>query len=343
MSAVVTQANNSAISPINAYYKRVPLKRLIAKTVYYQLGYKETLEDGKGRSFTWSLPGIQPSDTIPVVGGSPVAPSPVNTSSIVAVLQEYGRAFAAGSFLNNTSVIKASEMLEAQAEQGGAYSLDALVRAAIPFNGQGNTFGVNQFAANFKTSIAGLATTDVATLQDIRRLHYLLEQNNTPDYEGGKYAMVVSVAQAYDITNNSSIGSGFLDLLKQQSNTMNEMEKAFKVEESGSLPIVGDVAGAVVLKTTLNPVITAGGASGQNLYQMAAFGDASLGVVDLDAERFKIFRKDEKDSGMWDILSMISVALGYKFGFAAQNLSSAPDANGTNARILTLASSISLF
>jgi len=339
---VVNQVNNSAISPINAYYKRVPLKRLIAKTVYYQLGYKETLESGNGRSFTWSLPGIQQADTTALVGGSPVAPSPVNTSSIVAVLQEYGRAFAAGSFLNNTSVIKASEMLEAQAEQGGAYSLDALVRAAIPFNGQGNTFNTNQFAANFKTSIAGLATTDVMTLADVRRLHGLLEQNNVPDYEGGKYAVVVSVAQAFDITN-SNTGGGFLDLAKQQSNTMSELKEAFRVEEDGSLPIVGDYAGAVVLKTTLNPVIIGGGASGQNLYQAAAFGDASLGVVDLDAERFKIFRKDEKDSGMWDILSMISVALGYKFGFAAQNLSSAPDVNGSNARILTMASSISLF
>jgi hypothetical protein len=84
------------------------------------------------------------------------------------------------------------------------------------------------------------------------------------------------------------------------------------------------------------------GASGQTLHQAVAFGDASFGVVDLDAERFKIFRKTAKDSGMWDITEQISIGLGYKFGFAAQNLSQ-DLVTPSNQRILTMAASTSLF
>ncbi len=335
---VVTQGNNPAVSPINAYYKKVPLKRLIAKTVYYKLGYKETLENNSGRSFTWTLPGVQSSDTTALVGGAPVAPSSVTSQGIVATLQEYGRAFAAGSFLNNTSIINASEMLEEQAEQGGAYSLDNLIRNVVFAN---QTFGVNQFAANFRTSLGAVTTTDVFGLAEVRRLHYLLENANVPDYKDGKYACVCSVAQAFDLTN-ASTGGGFLDLAKQNPEGISDIKGAFRIEDDGKLPIVGDFGGMVIFKTSLQPILAGAGNGGINLHQAAAWGDASLGVVDLDAERFKIFRRDAKDSGTYDILEMISLALGYKFGFAAQNLSTAPDANGSNQRVITLASAVSL-
>lgn len=338
MANVVNQVNNSAMSPVNAYFKRVPLKRLVAKTVYYQLGYKETLENNNGRSFTWTLPGLQSTDTTALVGGVPVAPTPVTTQSIVATLQEYGRAYAAGSFLNNTSIINAEKMLEEQAEQGGAYSLDALIRNEV-FGSQ--TFGVNQYAANNKTSLGAVTTTDVFTLADVRRMHGILENNNVPDFKDGKYAVVCSVAQSYDLTN-SSAGGGFLDLAKENPAGINDIKEAFKIQGDGHLPVVGDYAGAVVFKTSLNPVLTGAGNGGINLHQAAAWGDASLGVVDLDSERFKIFRKDAKDSGTWDILEMISIALGYKFGFAAKNLSQDVTTQA-NQRVITLASAVSLF
>src|ERR1700674_3991672 len=105
MANVVNSQNNPAVSPVNAYYKKIPLKRLIAKTVYYKLGFKETLEDNHGRSFTWTLPGLQPGVSTPTVQSVPVAPSPVTSKGIVAVLQEYGRAFATSSFLGNTTII----------------------------------------------------------------------------------------------------------------------------------------------------------------------------------------------------------------------------------------------
>lgn len=338
MANVVNQQNNPAVSPVNAYYKRVPLKRLVAKTVYYQLGYKETLENNNGRSFTWTLPGLQSTDTTPLVGGAPVAPSPVTSQGITATLQEYGRAYAAGSFLNNTSIINAEKMLEEQATQGGAYSLDALIRNVV-FGNQ--TFNVNQYAANFKTALSSVTTSDVFTLADVRRMHGLLENNNVPAFKDGKYAVVCSVAQSFDLTN-SSAGGGYLDLAKQNPEGISNIKASFKVQDDGELPIVGDYAGAVVFKTTLNPILTAAGSGGINLHQAAAWGDASLGVVDLDAERFKIFHKTAKDSGTWDVLEMISVALGYKFGFAAQNLSQDLTTQA-NQRIVTLASAVSLF
>lgn len=339
MANVVNSTNNPAVSPINAYYKKIPLKRLVAKTVYYKLGYKETLEDNHGRSFTWTLPGLQPGVATPVVTGVPLAPAPVTSQGIVATLQEYARAFAASSFLGNTAIINADKMLEDQATQGGAYSLDQVCRNAI-FS-TANVPLVNQYFANFKTSAAGVATTDVFGLAEVRRLHGLLQNNNVPTWEDGRYAVVIDPAMQFDLTN-ASTGGGYLDLAKQNPEGIKNIKEAFKVEEDGHLPIVGEYAGAVIMTTSLQPTLPGAGASGQTLHQAVAFGDASFGVVDLDAERFKIFRKTAKDSGMWDITEQISIGLGYKFGFAAQNLSQ-DLVTPSNQRILTMAASTSLF
>lgn len=339
MANVVNNVNNPALSPVNAYYKKIPLKRLVAKTVYYKLGFKETLEDNHGRSFTWTLPGLQPGVSTPVVTGVPLAPAPVTSQGIVAVLQEYARAFAAASFLGNTSVINADKMLEEQATQGGAYSLDQVIRNVI-FS-TANVPLVNQFFANFKTSAGAVATTDTFGLAELRRLHYLLENNNVPTWEDGQYVTVIDPAMAFDLTN-SSAGGGFLDLAKQNPDGIRDIKAAFDIEEDGKLPLVGSYAGMVVMKTSLQPTLPGAGASGQTLHQAVSFGDSSLGVVDLDAERFKIFRKTAADSGMWDITEQISIGLGYKFGFAAQNLSQDLTTQ-SNQRIFTLAASTSLF
>ncbi len=340
MANVVNSTNNPAVSPVNAYYKKIPLKRLVAKTVYYKLGYKESLEDNKGRSFTWTLPGLQPGVATPVVTGVPLAPSPISSQGIVATLQEYARAFAAASFLGNTAIINADKMLEDQATQGGAYSLDQVCRNAI-FS-TANVAGVNQYFANFKTAASSVLTTDTFGLAELRRLHYILENNNVPDWEGGHYVTVIDPAMAFDLTN-ASAGGAFLDLAKQNPAGLEDIKDAFKVEEDGKLPIVGEFAGMVVMKTSLQPILAGAGSGGINLHQAVAFGDASLGMVDLDAERFKIFRKTgAADSGMWDITEQISIGLGYKFGFACQNLSQ-DLTTAANQRVLTMAAATSLF
>ena len=333
--AVVTSANNGSLSPLNVFYDKVPLKRLIAKTVYYNLAWKKSLEDNKGRTYSWTLGGIQSADTNALVEGVPVVPTNVTSQTITAQLQEYGNAVAASSLLGNTSVVDADKFLLEQIEQKGAYTVDALIRNEV--FGSCTTFGVNLFAANNKSSISALTSTDVLTLADLRKLHSTLENNNVPTFRDGKMAAVISVGQKYDVTN-SSTGGGYLDLAKQNPAGIEQIKKGMDIMEDGEVDPVGEYAGLVLFATSLNPVINNGTV---NVTYAAAWGNESLAAAELSGERFKIFRKDA-DKGTYDILEMIKLAMGYKVAFAAKNLSQ-DLTTASNQRVLVMGSATSLF
>ncbi len=334
--AVVTSSSNPSLSPLNVFYDRVPLKRLIAKTVYYQLAWKKSLEDNKGRTYSWTVGGVQAADTTPLAEGVPVVPTNVTSQTVTAQLQEYGNAMAVSSLLGNTSVVDADKFLLEQVQQKGAYTIDQLMRDEV-FN-TCTTFGSNLFAANNKTSIAAIGAGDVMQLQDLTRMHFILENNNVPTYKDGHMAAVISIGQKYDVTANPT-SAGFLDLMKQ-SPMVKEYGKALEIAEDGEVSPLGEYSGLVLFATSLNPVVSNGTT---NVHYAAAWGNESLAATELSGERFKLFRKEaDKDSSMYDILGMIKLALGYKVAFAAKNLSQ--DLTTANKqRVVVMGSAVSLF
>lgn len=334
--AISTSANNAALSPLNVYYDKVLLPRLIAKTVYHNLTFKKGLPDGKGRTYSWILGGVQPSNTTPLVEGIPVTPGPTTSSVITAQVLEYGNVFAASSLLANSSVVDSFKYLMEQVEQAGAYAVDALIRNEV-FSAAQTTFGVNQFAANQKASIAAITSSDIMTLADIRFAHFFLEQNNVPTKGNGKYVGVITTGQKYDLTN-SNAGGGFLDLMKQNPSGIEEIKKSVEFPEDGRVDVVGEYGGTVLFSTSLNPVSSNGTV---NVHNAAFWGDASLASVELDAEAFKIFTK-QADKGTYDVIEMIKMASGYKMAFAAKNLSQ-DYTNLSNQRVVQVASASSLF
>lgn len=332
--ATVTSSNNASLSPANVFYQKVPLKRLIAKTVFYQLSYKKSLVDNMGNTYSWVLGGVQAADTNPVVQGMPVVPTNVSSQTITAAVQQYGNAVSASDFVGDTSVVDAEKFLLEQIEQKGAYTIDALLRNEV--FGTCTTFGTNLYAANSKSSVAALGTTDILTLADLRRGHSLLENNNVPTFRDGKMAAVISVAQKYDVTN-SNAGGGFLDLAKQNPTGIAELQRSEDITEDGEVESVGEYAGLVIFATSLTPVINNGTT---NVHYSAMWGDESLGAVELEAEKFKIFRKKPND-GVYDIIDQIKLAMGYKVTFAAKNLSQDLTTQA-NQRVISIASATSL-
>lgn len=330
--SVVTSVNNSSISPTNVFYERVPLKRLIAKTVYYNLSWKKSLEKDMGRTYSWTVGGVQAADTTSLVEGVPVVPTSVTSSTITAQVKEYGNAVALASLAGNTNVVDGEKFLLDQIEQKGAYTVDQLIRDEV--FGSCTTFGSNLFAANKKASIAAITASDVLTLADVMRAKAILEGNNVPSFKDGHMAMVISVGQKYDLTSNSTTG-GFLDLAKQNPAGIEDIKKTFRIAEDGDMRPVGEYAGMTLFATSLNPVVSNGTT---NVHYAAAWGDQSLGAVELDSEKFKIFRKDA-DKGTYDILEMIKLAMGYKVAFAAKNLSEST----AQARVLAIGSAVTAF
>lgn len=336
--AISTTANNSALSPLNVYYDEVLLPRLVAKTVYHNLTYKRGLPDGKGLTYSWTVGGVQATNTTPLVEGVPVTPGPTTSTTITARVQEYGNVFAASSLLANTSVVDAFKYLMEQVEQAGAYAVDALIRNEA-FNASQTTFGINLFAANQRGAVNSVTSSDVLTLADVRAAHFILEQNNVPTFREDKYVGVVTTGQKYDLTN-STAGGGFLDLAKQNPAGIEDIKKSVKFPADADVNPIGEYAGMVLFSTSLNPVV-ANGSSGINNHYAAFWGDASLASVELDGEQFKIFTKSA-DKGTYDVIEMIKMAAGYKVGFAAKNLSQ-DYTTYSNQRVIQFVSASSLF
>lgn len=334
--AISNVSNNSAMSPLNVYYDKILLPRLVAKTVYHNLTFKKGLPDGKGQTYSWILGGVQPTNTTPLADGIPVTPGPTTSTAITTQVKEYGNVFAASSLLANTSVVDSFKYLMEQVEQAGAYAVDAIIRNEA-FNAAQTTFGVNQFAANQKGSIAAIGSSDVMTLADIRFAHFFLEQNNVPTKGNGKYVGVVTTGQKYDLTN-SNAGGGFLDLAKQNPAGIEEIKKSVEFPEDGRVDVVGEYGGTVLFSTSLNPVASNGSV---NVHYSAFWGDASLASVELDGEMFKIFTK-QADKGTYDVIEMIKLAAGYKMAMAAKNLSQ-DYTTTSNQRVVQIGSASSLF
>ncbi len=338
-NGVATPSNQGAYPNGSIYYERIPLKRLVAKTVYYKNAYKESLEKSKGRYYTWTIDGIQTGTTIPAQWGTPIAPTPWVTTPLTATLNEYGQVFSSSSFLNSTEPADVEKMLERQATQSGAYSIDALIRQVI--TSVVNVPLVNQFYANFRTSAGAVQTTDTFGLPEVRALTAYLEGNNVPTFNGN-YRIVIDTQMAYDLKNNTNSNAlnQFASLTAQQSD-LNIVKDAFDIEDSGKQNAVGDFGGAEVWKTTLQPVSVGAGASGQTLHWAVAFGDQSLAAVDLDAERFRVIKKDKNQYNLWDSADMIDMTYTWKAGFGAMILSQ-DLVNPINQRVLSLLASTSL-
>lgn len=336
MSSVISSVSNPSISPTDVFYDRVPLKRLVAKTVFYQLAWKKSLQGQSGRSYSWTLGGVQAADPNALAAGVPVVPTPVNTNTLKATVQEYGNAVSISSEAGNTSVVDSTKFLLDQIEQKGAYTIDQIIRNEV--YGTCTNFGTNLFAANNKSSISAIGSTDILTLADLRRAHAILENNNTPTYRDGKMAAVISVAQKYDVTN-SSAGGGYLDLAKQNPAGISDIKKDMMISEDGEIKPLGDYAGLVLFATSLTPVVNNGTV---NVHYAAAWGSESLAAIELDSERFKIFKVDGNEGGTFDILQMIQLSMGYKVDFAAKNLSQ-DTTTAANQRVVVMASAVSAF
>ena len=340
--ATSTTANNSALSPLNIYYREELLPNLVANLVYGNLIDRTGLPDGKGRSISYIVPGLQPQNGTVLAEGIPVTPGPTTESTVTAQIQEYGNVFAASSLLYKTSVVDAFKYLSNQVEQAGGYAYDYLARQEI-FNPAQTTFGVNQFAASQRGSLAAITSTDILTLAEVRFAKFFLKQNNVKPKMKNLHVGVVTVGQAYDLQNNTN-GGQFLDLAKQNPLGIEDIKAAVGNGFDGDLEVLGTYGGMALFSTSLNPVSSVGASNGINLHYSAYWGKDSVAGVKIDGEdkEFEVFTKTASKDSAYDVLNMIPLAMGYKATLAFKNLST-DYTNVQNQRVVQVVSASSMF
>ena len=338
--ATSTTGNNGSLSPLQIYYREELLPNLVANLVYGNLIDRTGLPDGKGRSVSWIIPGLQPQNGTVLAEGVPVTPGPTTESVVTAQIQEYGNVFAASSLLYKTSVVDAFKYLSNQVEQAGSYAYDFLARQEL-FNPAQTTFGVNQFAAGQRTSINNITSTDILTLNEVRFAKFFLKQNNVKPKMKNLHVGVVTVGQAYDLQNNST-GGQYLDLAKQNPLGIEDIKKAVGNGFDGDLETLGSYAGVALFSTSLNPVLA--NSNGVNVHYSAFWGKDSVAGVKIDGEdqEFEVFTKTASKDSAYDVLNMIPLAMGYKSTLAFKNLSQ-DYTNVQNQRVVQIASASSMF
>jgi N4-gp56 family major capsid protein len=339
--ATSTSSNNAGLSPLNVYYREELLPNLVANLVYGNLIDRTGLPDGKGRTISWIIPGLQPQNGTVLAEGIPVTPGPTTEATVTAQIQEYGNVFAASSLLYKTSVVDAFKYLSNQVEQAGGYAYDYLARQEI-FNPAQTTFGVNQFAANQRGSLAAITASDIMTLSEVRFAKFFLKQNNVKPKMKNLHVGVVTVGQAYDL-QNSNAGGGFLDIAKQNPLGIEDIKKAVGNGFDGDLEVLGTYGGVALFSTSLNPTAV-NASSGVNLHYSAFWGKDSVAGVKIDGEdqEFEVFTRTASKDGAYDVLNMIPLAMGYKATLAFKNLSQ-DFTNVQNQRVVQVVSASSMF
>jgi N4-gp56 family major capsid protein len=337
--AVSTTGNNGGLSPLQIFYREELLPNLVANLVYGNLIDRTGLPDGKGRSVSWIIPGLQPQNGTVLAEGIPVTPGPTTEATVTAQIQEYGNVFAASSLLYKTSVVDAFKYLSNQTEQAGGYAYDFLARQEI-FNPAQTTFGVNQFAANQRGSVNAITSTDILTLNEVRFAKFFLKQNNVKPRMKNLHVGVVTVGQAYDL-QNSNAGGGFLDIAKQ-SPFIEDIKKTIGNGFDGDMEALGSYGGMALFSTSLNPVLA--NSNGVNVHYSAYWGKDSIAGVKIDGEdnEFEVFTKTASKDGAYDVINMIPLAMGYKATLAFKNLSQ-DYTNVQNQRSVQVLSASSMF
>ena len=339
--ATSTSQNNGVLSPLNYFIREELLPNLVANLVYGNLIDRTGLPDGRGRTCSWIVPGLQPQNGTVLAEGIPVTPGPTTEAIVTAQIQEYGNVFAASSLLYKTSVVDAFKYLSNQTEQAGGYAYDYLARQEV-FNVSQTTFGINQFGANEAASIAGLTSSDILTLNDVRFAKFFLKQNNVKPKIKNMHVGVTTVGQAYDL-QNSNAGGGFLDIAKQNPLGIDDIKKAVGNGFDGDLEALGSYAGVALFSTSLNPVIYSS-AAGLNVHYSAFWGKDCMAGVKIDGEdnEFEVFTRTASKDGAYDVLNMIPLAMGYKATLAFKNLSQ-DYTNIQNQRVVQIVSASSQY
>ena len=221
-----------------------------------------------------------------------VQPSPTQVSATIA---QYGNVIALSDLLFVTSIDREAKEKTDLMAQNMAETLDNLIRDEL-FSG-----GTVQFA-NAKTALTAVASADVLTATEVRKVRRSLRKNNAMPYDDGFYLAKIGPDTSYDIMNDS---------VWVNAHTYKDGDNLYKGE-------VGKLFTFRFIEATANQKTES---STVTVFSNFFHGQQAFGTIDLDGMPNGLIVKQGGDQDTSNPLSLF-ITIGWKAAFAVKTLNS---------------------
>jgi N4-gp56 family major capsid protein len=305
VQTIGTQGSPGTAYPtdVGRYYDKRFLSRLSPQLYFKDMGESRPLPKNNGTMIVWFRLNKLAAATTPLTEGTNPGDTAIATTRFTAEPLEYGAVVRLSSKLNLEAVNPIVEEVLDELSDQAALSYDSLVLTAI----SGNL--TNQFAGA-AASEATVADASVLNASEVRKAVFALRNGSTgttpgqavPGFEGNMYKAVITPAQWFDLSGDSSAGS-FIEVHKY-----NQPQALMNGE-------IGQLWGCRFVVT--NNFVTGTGATDET-YRAFVFGKGAYGVTELAGNGIRTIRQPA--GGNSDPLEMFTT-LGWKFTMASTVLS----------------------
>jgi len=316
---------------VPAFYDRVMLETLDPVLKFYQFGVKKPLPTGEGKTVVWNLPYtlalgsyLTEGLTNPASGGA----NALSTYKVSAIVRQLGGYTTISDLVDLTSITDVMKMAtERIADQAGRSIERAIVNecfvAHVATTGGSphhivktsvqneeywsSVSGLSSVAAGIPPTgpVAGVSSTNVMAVSDIRQSVFKLRKLNVKPFEGNDYVAIMPTEVAEDIAGDSTF-----------INFHQYVDKGIDALYNGE---IGKIYGCRIVETT-NGIVARGSNSGGTAssvaYGTVIMGKGFYGVTELDGG---IKRVVSQGADKADALNQVTT-VGWKANFIAKLL-----------------------
>ena len=205
----MAQTTASALSAALTFrVQKQVLKNLRADLVWADPAYADSGDFDAGHdTLTFvNVPDL-PINTTPLTEGTPPTARAMTMGTVSVSTEQYGDLVSITDLAKVKSPIEISNIASERVTRQAKESLDQIARDVIAAS------GTAKYAGTGNAARADLASTDVATAGELRKLKTIMKKAKIPAFGDGFYRLFVHSNVAYDLRNDSATG-GFIDVNK---------------------------------------------------------------------------------------------------------------------------------
>lgn len=205
----MAQTTASALSAALTFrVQKKVLENLRAELVWADPAYADMGDFDAGHD-TLTFVGVPDLaiNTTPLTEGTPPTARALSITTVTVSTAQYGDLVSITDLAKVKSPIEISNIASERVSRQSKESLDQVARDVIAAS------GTPKFAGTGNAARADLASTDVATAAELRKLKTIMRKAKIPTFSDKKYRLFVHPNVAYDLRNDTATG-GFIDVNK---------------------------------------------------------------------------------------------------------------------------------
>lgn len=286
---VTTQTGSGQeMSPqMKTFYDKVIIKNAVPNLVHDQFGQKKPIPKGRGKTIEFRRLNPFAKTSTPLTEGVTPDGKKLDWSVVTATVGQYGDYVTTSDMLDMTAIdnniTEAGRILGDQA----GLSLDGIVREVL-------NAGTNvQYGDGSKTSRAAITSTDVMSVQAIKRAVTTLKRMNAKKIDGD-YVAIIHPDVAYDLMNDE----------KWEAVATYNPKNLYAGE-------IGRLYGVRFVETSEAKIFEGAGADSINVYSTLILGADAYGTTEIEDGGLEMITKNRGSAGTADPLDQRST-IGWK-------------------------------